>query len=170
MSYVIADLHFGHTNMTRGIGDKPPMRAFESTDAMNEYIIDRWNKVITTNRHIVYVLGDVAMQRIHLPLLGRLQGRKILVGGNHDVHRLKDYLPYFSDIGGCKIYRKSYLLTHFPVHPSCLHRYKLNIHGHTHQFAVLHNGMPDPRYVNVCVEQTGYAPIPLDVFVDRKIL
>jgi calcineurin-like phosphoesterase family protein len=52
---------------------------------MNESLIHNWNEVVDENDY-VYVLGDVAMGKIAetLPLVGRLNGIKFLIPGNHD--------------------------------------------------------------------------------------
>jgi len=162
--YVISDLHLGHERLLQTQEDRPAMRQFASADEMNERIIDNWNAIVAdTDR--VYILGDIAMQRRYIPLLGRLKGRKKLIRGNHDIHKLSDYTPYFDDITACVVYEKRFLLTHFPIHSGSIDRYRLNIHGHLHRSIVMLDGKPDPRYVNVCVEQTDYKPVNLDKII-----
>lgn len=165
MSYVIGDLHLGHERLITGWGDKPPMRHFRDVDAMHECIIERWNATIKEPRTRVYVLGDVALQRRYLSILALLNGRKVLIRGNHDVHKLKDYLPYFDDIRGCHVYQKKFLLSHAPWHPCSMTRYELNVHGHMHDHVVMNGDYPDRRYVNVCVEKTNYYPVNLDLLI-----
>jgi len=75
-----ADLHLGHANII-GHCDRP----FRTVEQMNETIIARWNERVAPE-DTAWLLGDAAMGTIEetLPLLGRLNGRKFLVAGNHD--------------------------------------------------------------------------------------
>lgn len=147
---------------------------------MNEALIENWNSVVKPG-DLVYHLGDVVINRRYLNLvLPRLNGRKKLVRGNHDLFRLKDYTPHFEDILGVQV-MSDCILSHIPLHPdSITTRFKVNVHGHTHSRNVLmknpHLGqyrhgedidttsvsVPDPRYLCVCVEQINYTPISYD--------
>ena len=75
-----ADLHLGHANIIEYTN-----RPFESVEAMNRALIDRWNEVIADDDE-VWTLGDFALGTIAdtLPLVAELAGRKVLVTGNHD--------------------------------------------------------------------------------------
>ena len=75
-----SDLHLGHANIIRYCS-----RPFADVDAMNRALIDGWNEVVTAADE-VWVLGDVALGPIAdtLALVAGLNGRKILVAGNHD--------------------------------------------------------------------------------------
>lgn len=53
MRYFIADTHFNHENIIKYCN-----RPFEDSKEMNEYIINKWNSVVTEN-DVVYHLGDV---------------------------------------------------------------------------------------------------------------
>jgi len=53
-------------------------------------------------------------------------------------------------------------MSHIPIHPDCIGRFIFNIHGHTHYNHVMRDGARDFRYVNVCVEHTGYRPVLLN--------
>jgi calcineurin-like phosphoesterase family protein len=173
--YVISDLHFGHENILKFKDGDKPMRVFDSIEHMHEIVITNWNKVIH-EKDTVYVLGDVAMPRRGISVMEQLKGRKVLIKGNHDLFPLKDYLPYFDDIRGCHIIDNRAIMTHIPIHPDCLGRFKVNIHGHLHthvvteekyvhypkEFCYRPEAVPDKRYINVCVEQTGYTPVLID--------
>ena len=79
----------------------------------------------------------------------KLNGTKVLIRGNHDIFRLRDYQPYFKDIRGSHKL-DNFVLTHIPVHPYCLPRWcEGNIHGHLHS-----NTLNDPMYFNVSVERS----------------
>lgn len=125
---------------------------------MDEELVKRWNETVKPGDK-VYHLGDVAIKRKGLKILGRLNGDKVLIKGNHDIFKLNDYLPYFRDIRAYHVMDK-YILSHIPIHPQQQGRFKGNIHGHLHSNFVLDKwGNPDPFYLNICVEQTDYRPI-----------
>jgi calcineurin-like phosphoesterase family protein len=55
-----------------------------------------------------------------------------------------------------RVYEGKYILSHDIVEAAKNSPF-VNIHGHFHQHTMDH-----PRYVNVCVEMTGYKPVPLE--------
>lgn len=81
MRFYISDLHFFHANMNEHM-DK---RGFASAEAMNEYMIDRWNSRVRKNDEVV-ILGDLSIgsAKETNELLTRLKGRLYLIEGNHD--------------------------------------------------------------------------------------
>jgi calcineurin-like phosphoesterase family protein len=140
-----------------------PLRPFTSVEEMDETIVARWNEAVKPS-HRVYLLGDVAWRRPSLRLLGRLNGHIKMAGGNHDHFRTRDYLAAgVEEVCGVLVF-DNVLMTHVPVHPSSRARFALNVHGHTHGSVVTTENVtgdevPDPWYVNVCVEQTDYRPV-----------
>lgn len=163
--FVTGDSHFGHRGIvqfTKEDGSK--VRPWDDRDKMTEDMIVLWNSVVNPE-DLVYHLGDVVINRSYLPVVGKLNGRKKLIAGNHDVFRVSEYMEYFEDI---KAYHEvnGYIMSHIPVHTSQLERWKGNIHGHLHNNAVLdEEGDPDKRYFCACVEHTKFKPILLsDIF------
>jgi calcineurin-like phosphoesterase family protein len=120
---------------------------------MDAEIIRRWNQSVTES-DLVYVLGDVG-RGANARSVRLLAGRKRLVVGNGDDPALIASLGVFESVSVAK-WLPGLLLTHIPVHPSQLGR-RINVHGHLHARRI-----DDPRYVCVSVEQTGFAPLPLD--------
>jgi calcineurin-like phosphoesterase family protein len=148
----IADLHLGHENMSK-------RRNFKSISDHDEFIISEWNSVVG-KKDLTYILGDISMESASsYPLLDRLNGRKIVVLGNHDLPRdILSLLNYVDKVSGMIKY-KGVWLTHCPVHPSELEfRVSKNIHGHIHENVVMLNGIPDHRYFCVSCENVGYKP------------
>lgn len=166
-TFLASDHHFGHANIYRftnaeGGRIRPWADNAQDGDAM---MIEAWNAVVKPQDR-VYHLGDVAIPRRSVALAGALNGRKILIRGNHDIFKLKDYAEHFDDIRGSHKLDTA-ILSHYPLHPGSLPRWcSGNIHGHTHaQSVVGPDGLPDPRYVNVCVEKIGLAPINFDAII-----
>lgn len=166
-SFVIADTHFGHDNIckfTKESGEK--LRPWDNVDEMNEALIDNWNGVVRDSDK-VYVLGDFTVNKKFVHLGSRLNGRKILVKGNHDNGKIEQYVEAgFEDIVGCHVmYKQAIIMTHIPVHPHQLSRFTGgNMHGHTHDCVVMRDNVVDSRYLCVSVEQphVNYVPMLLD--------
>ena len=134
------------------------MRPWTDVNEMDEAMVERWNAVVKPNDK-VYHLGDVFINRKHQFTLNRLNGDKVLIKGNHDIFSLENYTPYFRDIRAYHVLDR-FIMSHVPVHPGQLARFKGNVHGHLHGNLVLDDaGKPDPRYKSVCVEHINYTPI-----------
>lgn len=161
----IADLHFGHKWAAQN-------RGFSSIEEHNDKIIENWNKIVS-KKDLTFVLGDVTMEdKEYIPLIEKLKGRKVLIGGNHDLRG--DFVilrKYFESIIGCETY-KGFILTHIPIHTSELEgRFRGNIHGHIHDNIVTKptwssitntpTTEPDTRYINVSCERIDLRPISL---------
>lgn len=161
--FLISDTHFGHTNMydflhSDGLRVR---REFKNVEDGDEAMVENWNRVVGV-KDKVYHLGDVYINRKARFILDRLNGDKILIKGNHDIFQLKDYVPFFRDIRATHVLDRA-ILTHIPIHPDTIERFKLNIHGHLHKYNVLDkNEKIDTRYSCVCVEQINYTPIAFD--------
>lgn len=166
-TWVIADPHFGHKgvcNFTRADG-VTPLRPWNDPAEMDGKLIDNWNSLVN-DQDRVYVLGDVAMTKRALWPLEVLKGRKVLVKGNHDVEKMSVYTKYFEDIRACVV-KKGFIMTHIPIHPASLSRWKINVHGHLHSNVVMDGKTPDPRYMCVSVEHTDFKPLDLQVILNR---
>lgn len=184
--WVISDTHFGHTNSWEKfkLPDGSPLRPFTSNEEMDETMIERWNAKVGPN-DVVYHLGDVVINRKHLHLVKRLNGKKRLVRGNHDIFKDKDYYEVgFDSLYGVRVFTDKFILSHIPLHPDCItDRFKVNVHGHLHANEVTRQIVTkpfapvgqrdvidqiDPRYLCVSVEHTNYEPLSFDE-VDARI-
>jgi calcineurin-like phosphoesterase family protein len=152
--YFSSDLHIGHKSILKFAGD---YRGGNTVDEHDNWLVEQWNSIVT-KRDIVYCLGDVCMDANKAHYMGKLNGTKILLLGNHDQLPLEVYLKYFKRVTAMEKY-KGFWITHCPMHPQELFG-KKNIHGHVHQ-----NYVPDSRYINVCTETSGGVPI---LFEDIK--
>jgi calcineurin-like phosphoesterase family protein len=157
-TFLISDTHFGHSNILTFRRDNgTPLRDFPNIYYHDEHLIQQWNKTVSPLDK-VYHLGDVGFKSFSKlgAILERLNGTKVLIKGNHDGFKLSQYAQYFKDVRGSHQLDK-FILTHIPIHPQSLSRWKANIHGHLHA-----NTVGDPRYINVAVEQINYTPIDFE--------
>jgi calcineurin-like phosphoesterase family protein len=133
---------------------------------MDEEMVRRWNEVVNPYDK-VYHLGDVVINKKHLPTLSRLNGKKRLIRGNHDIFPTKIYGQYFDEIYGVRVL-SDMILSHIPLHRECItDRFATNVHGHVHANEMMLGSEPDPRYLPVCVEHTDYRPLSLDEVRER---
>lgn len=164
-TFLISDTHFGHNNCYTFTDDAGKLiRPWaKNADEGDEIMVENWNSVVKPEDK-VYHLGDVAIPRHGLRHVARLNGRKVLIKGNHDHYKLKEYAELFDDVRGAwKL--GEFWLTHIPVHPESI-RWKGNIHGHLHAGRVMSSPHHiDPRYVSVCVEQINATPIDFEEIV-----
>lgn len=77
-TFYTSDQHFDHENIIKYC-DRP----FSSVQEMNDAMVYNWNSVVKPT-DVTVVLGDVSISKAGLEHVKRLNGRKILVPGNHD--------------------------------------------------------------------------------------
>lgn len=84
--FFTSDTHFGHRGMIGRCG-----RNYPDTDSMDADLVRRWNDVVPSNG-MVYHMGDVSFAKPArtLDLLRQLNGRIVLVRGNHDAKLTRD--------------------------------------------------------------------------------
>lgn len=158
-TFLISDTHFNHKNILCFKDEfEQVIRPFSSVEEMNETMITNWNKVVSPTDK-VYHLGDVAMSNFTKlkEIFDRLNGTKVLIKGNHDNLKLSQYIQLFKDVRSYHQLDK-FILSHIPLHPDTLYRWKANIHGHTHQ-----RNYQDKRYFNVSVENINYTPMDFEL-------
>ncbi len=154
--FVIGDTHFSHENIIKYC-DRP----YSSIEEMNENLVQNWNEVVGEEDTVIMV-GDFALgKREEVIKYGQqLNGRKILVRGNHD--RATDTL--FTEAGFITVHKKPLALdfdgtkiifSHAPLNPT----EHINVHGHIHSSCIQEPG--DELHYCVCVEAIGYKPIRL---------
>lgn len=156
MDWYSSDLHFSHHNILKF----EPKRPFETIEEHDEEIVRRWNgRVMPDDKCLI--LGDLSFN-IGLPNVGRLNGKKWLLLGNHEHKNISHYVPFFQDIKAYAADKDIGLFSHIPVHESQLESWSVNVHGHTHSKC-----LPDKRYVNISMEQTDYAPLSRCELIER---
>ena len=174
--FVVSDTHFGHTGVCRFLrNDGTKLRPWDSAEEMDEAMVKAWNETVKPTDK-VYHLGDVVINRKALSIMHRLNGDKILIKGNHDIFKPQDYAPHFRDVRAYQVMTGAgVILSHMPVHPNCLYRFGLNIHGHLHANRVTYadplDGLEeklDTRYYCVSVEHTDFRPILFEEVLKRS--
>lgn len=162
MIYFISDTHFYHYNIIQYC-DRP----FNDIGTMNDYMIKKWNSVVT-NDDTVYFLGDFGFgdKDMLTSICSQLNGRKIMLRGNHDYRRGKQS---WRDIGFEEVYDKkiefndNIILSHEPKN---VNDDMINIHGHIHNIPLSKDFNQDNHFC-VSVEMIDYTPITLDNILKR---
>ena len=173
-TWVYSDPHFYHQNIcnfTRRDGSK--LRPWDDANEMTEDMI-RWYNELVGQSDRVYILGDVAFSAAKMrSVVSRLNGRKVLVPGNHESPKMRKYFDLFDDVRGYVV-KKGFIMSHIPIHEGSLSRWSLNIHGHTHADKVMKmsegrfTNEEDTRYYSACVENTNFRPILLDDILKER--
>ena len=171
--YLVSDTHFGHAGVCRFMRNDgvTKLRPWDDPEEMDEFMIRAWNERVRPNDK-VYHLGDVVINRRALVTLGRLNGDKVLIRGNHDIFKDDEYRKYFRELRAYHV-MNGMILSHIPIHSDSLGRFGTNIHGHLHANRVMTEVWGeykiDPRYHCVCVEATDFAPILFEDVIKRII-
>ncbi len=130
----IADQHFDSEEIL-AYDNRP----FDSVSEMNEAMIANWNSVVRPE-DLTWILGDFCAGKSERwrEILGRLNGKKALILGNHDdpqtVARIADCFEEIAEYreitgGNCRV-----ILCHYPVFAHRDHYFgSVHLYGHVHQ-------------------------------------
>jgi calcineurin-like phosphoesterase family protein len=158
MDWFTSDTHFGHANVIKYCA-----RPFADVEEMNRTMIERWN-VRVKPEDTVYHLGDFAMGPVteFAQYARALNGRKILVLGNHDRG-----FRTMRDVGFDEVYRKDiYKGVFLRHHPQTDHLdalgFKVQFCGHVHEKWLRKKTPGGGLIVNVGVDQHGFQPITFE--------
>lgn len=153
-AFFTSDLHFGHENIIKLCN-----RPYQSTPDMDEILISNWNNRVR-NSDIVYVLGDFAWKHIHEPYLKKLNGRKILIRGNHDESYQYEHASWHAiyDLHELYLNKHSLVLCHYAMRTwKGRNRGSLHLYGHSH------GRMPaDSQSCDVGVDCWDYKPVSFE--------
>jgi calcineurin-like phosphoesterase family protein len=164
-TYITSDLHWGHKNIMNFC---PVSRARfrNDVDYMNQAMVREWNDLIEPE-DLVYILGDVAFLPAPkaIEYMRRLNGRKILVQGNHDRKLLQDAgfrgcfeeIHHYLDINynGTKC-----VMFHYPIAEwDQMHRGAVHFHGHLHGGV---SGMEQYRCRDMGIDATGVIAVLME--------
>ena len=177
--FLVSDTHFGHHGVTKFLKrDGSKLRPWDTIEEMDEAMVELWNSTVRPCDK-VYHIGDAVINRRALQTLGRLNGDKVLIKGNHDIFRDEEYAPYFRSVRAYHVLN-GMILSHIPIHDASIARFGTNIHGHLHDERVrkaiaiddetreiVYGSEIDERYLCVCVEQTDFRPIAFEEVQQR---
>lgn len=157
-TWITSDLHFGHRNIMNFC---PVSRARYNGDLeyMNEKMVMEWNEIVAPE-DLTYILGDVAFMPGDraAQYMRRLNGRKILVEGNHDRKTLhdKNFRESFEEVHKYLwiAYDKyQVIMFHYPIAEwDQMHRGSVHFHGHLHGGV---SGMEKFRCRDMGMDATG---------------
>lgn len=169
--FFTSDNHYFHDNII-----KYCKRPFSGSEDMNSEMMSRWNSVVSPDDIGIFV-GDISAG-----LKGRtgelqdiirsLNGKKILIRGNHDHQPDEWYLESgFLRVRDAAKFG-AVVLTHYPL--SSLERRGISgedlfgpfshvIHGHVHE-----RGDNFERHYNVAADRHDFMPVPLEVAIPQS--
>lgn len=139
----------------------------------DEELMRRWNKNVKSD-DLVFILGDLSFRRGKATneILKRLNGRKVLVKGNHEnIWMDKDAdLTLFEqivDYKEIKINGYMFCMSHYPFRVwNQKHKGSIQLFGHIHSNETTSHPMKEeiPQSYNVGVDVRDYEPVRLDMF------
>lgn len=171
--WLTSDQHFGHANIIK-YSDRP----FYNVHEMNRTMTERWNEKIAPNDTVIHV-GDLIFgkPRDLQKYNSRLNGKKILIRGNHDrgpatfmnAGFLAVHDKLTIDIGGRPV-----MICHYPFFNDKEPKLKFAerrpeyngnwlIHGHVHTAWKI---MRERKMINVSVEAWDYYPVSLETIIN----
>jgi calcineurin-like phosphoesterase family protein len=168
--FYIADTHFGHANILR-LNNRP----FYSVEEMDRVMIENWNARVG-KEDIVYIIGDFAFRSAVNPteIIKRLNGRKVLIQGNHDWKSLKDpaFRRCFEEICDRKTIQdnnRKVVMDHFPlIEWDGYIKGRYLVSGHIHN-NITNNASKCMRMldnaVNAGVDINDFMPVTLDEMI-----
>lgn len=170
-TWITSDLHFGHTNIMKFC---PQTRGhFRDLNHMHESMIAEWNTAVAPD-DTVFILGDVAFLPVAqaVAILQRLNGRKILIKGNHDRKLLQspEFVACFGEvhtdwtgtINGTYVH-----MYHFPIAEfDRQHRGAVHLHGHLHGGP---SGLEHYRVRDAGYDATGQVVVPIDQLINDAL-
>ena len=163
--FFTSDLHLDHGNIIKYCN-----RPFTDPLSMTEQLILNWNNQVSTD-DCVFVLGDFLwnkdIDRLN-SVTNRLNGKKVLIKGNHDYFEDQDYLNCgFSKVSNLlevEINNNLFVLCHYQMmHWNKSHHGSFHLYGHQHdkkQYMSNHLvykqlGMSE-RKMNICMDSNNY--------------
>jgi calcineurin-like phosphoesterase family protein len=152
-TWFTSDPHFYHISIIKLCN-----RPFNNFEEMNETLIKNWNNAVHKN-DTIYCQGDFALkctQAQAQQILSRLNGKKILLVGNHDKVSIQlngwDKILYADMIKDNHI---RYYLSHYPLMQ--FPKSYVSVHGHCHG-----NLAQSKKRIDVGVDSNQYVPISFE--------
>lgn len=144
---------------------------------MNETMIANYNSIVKPD-DTVYHLGDFAFANPNKikSIFYRLNGKKILIFGNHDVdpkfNGKKVFAEMFDEVHDyleLKVNGERFVMFHFPIESwNKRHRDAIHLHGHTHGSYDERNKKVPNRF-DVGVDSWNYFPVSISQILNLKV-
>jgi calcineurin-like phosphoesterase family protein len=165
-TWITSDLHFFHNRI---IELCPDTRKYNDIQHMHESMVAAWNLSVQPG-DLVYILGDCSFTngKITSEFFSNLNGRKILVAGNHDTKLLKcpEFIECFESIHTILEVKHAdtfIVMCHFPmVSWNKSHFGSIHFYGHTHG-----HYKSEFRSMDVGVDATGNIVSNLDDMINQ---
>lgn len=179
-TWFTADQHFSHKKII-----KYSNRPFDSVEEMNQVMIERWNKKVSSS-DTVYHLGDFTLmgRQKALQYLDQLNGHVLFIPGGHDhwYNRqdkddglILDKLHHIKVLYGDE--KITIVLCHYPLltweksqHGS------IHLHGHSHgmigvtgRSGISHDFPGKGIRIDVGVDNWGFYPVSLDQVLNMGV-
>lgn len=164
-TFFTADNHFGHAGIIKHCN-----RPWDNVDEMNEGMIDIWNAQVPSGS-TVYIIGDFAYSK-HAKFANRLNGKKILIMGNHD-KMSQDAMKAFTDVHTFGVRRRFFgqavTLCHYNMNVwQNSHYGDWQLYGHSHGRI---KEEPFRKQMDMGVDVWDFKPVPFEVvkhIMDKK--
>lgn len=162
MIYFTSDLHLGHENIIKMVN-----RPFANVEKMNETLIKNWNNTIKQS-DTVYILGDLTMKmRVDdaNKIISKLNGKKILIRGNHDRLYNEELFQEICDYKELKYNKQTFILSHYPFEEwNHYFRGAIHLHGHQHNHSDYNYKMKlkGLKRYDVGVDANMYRPVSIE--------
>lgn len=153
--FFTGDTHFNHAMVIGYCG-----RPFSTVQENDETIIKRWNSKIKPG-NLVYHLGDFGLGRNLSEIIKRLNGKIILIKGNHDWNLTKNDLALFYEVHNILEVKYDHMpitLCHYAMRAWNKSRY-----GAWHLFSHSHGRLPSlGKSFDIGVDNNNYYPLSID--------
>lgn len=159
-TYLIADTHFGEDNIRRYEN-----RPFDNASQMDDELIHRWNEVVDST-DTIFLLGDFGADGYEAEILTKLNGKKILLKGNHDTKSNEEYRRFgFAEVYDFPIIVDGFwILSHDALYINENMPYA-NLFGHVHNSPMIKDY--SKQHYCVSAERINYTPIDFDEIKKR---
>ena len=152
---MIADTHFGSDRLRRYEN-----RPFDTAEEMDRELIRRWNETVDEG-DLVYHLGDFGAEGHEADVLAQLNGKVVLIKGNHETESNQYYRGAgFAEVYDMPVlYEGFWLLSHEPLYVNENMPYA-NLFGHVHANPLYRNY--SRQHLCCSVERIDYRPIDFE--------
>lgn len=149
---------------------------FQNLDNYATYLLDNWN-AFTGPEDIVIVAGDIGHKCPRtVEVLKRLNGKKVLVMGNHD-YAWGSYLYTCGVFVGIHeiVLKDNICIRHIPEDIKCNHQFYIHGHHHRYDMSGMHNALQlyikDTYRLNCAADLNNHRPCTIqELLMNKEIL